>query len=445
MKLRDRVKLFRVSAAWPDISLDEFAEQMNHAAFGADTKAGVTIGPTSAMAISAFFCGVNLITGWLASCKCILYERMDEMSRRRLKDHPVYRVIHDRFSPTMTAYQGWRTMAGHLVLWGNAFAQKIANPYNGDLLGLRVLHPSQVKVMRVKGTMSLLYEVRLEENTEPKPMTREQIFHIPGPGFNGLTGFSVLSLARESLGLTAAMEQYGAEFFGQGVNAGGFLEHPNKLSDEAHKRLKESIEEKTGLKGAHRWHILEEGMKFNKNLIPLEDAQFLLSRTFQIQEVARWLNLPPHKLKELSRATFSNIEHQQIENIQDCLQPWATLSENEIWLQLIRPEEQGRLFAEFLLESLLRGDTVAQNNALAVERQWGIINADEWRAIKNRNPQEGDQGRKYLVPSNMMDAAQVGKVKPAPTYPPGAVPVKPAEEPAPDEGDEEDPAKESDS
>ncbi len=443
MKLRDRVKLFRVSAAWPNLSLDEFANQMDQAAFGADTKAGVTIGPTSAMAISAFFCGVNLITGWLASCKCLLYERIDEQSKRRLKAHPVYRVIHDQFSPTMTAYQGWRTVGGHLILWGNAFALKILDPYRGDLLGLRLLHPSQVRVKRIKGTMTLIYEVRLEENAEPVTLTRQQIFHVPGPGFNGLTGFSVLSLARESLGLTAAMEQYGAAFFGQGVNAGGFLEHPNKLTPEAYKRLQESVNDMSGLPGSHKWRILEEGMKFNKNMIPLEDAQFLLSRTFQIQEIARWLNLPPHKLKELSRATFSNIEHQQIENIQDNLQPWATLVENEIWLQLLRPEEQADLFSEFLLESLLRGDTVAQNNALAIERQHGVINANEWRAIKNRNPQPGDQGEKYLVASNMMDAAQVGKAKPAPTYPPGAVPVKPAEEPAPDEGDEGDPAEES--
>lgn len=427
MKLRDRVKLFRVSAAWPNISLDEFADQMNQAALGADTKAGVAIGPTSAMAISAFFCGVNLIMGWMASCKCILYERLDEFSRRRLKEHPVYRVIHDRFSPTMTAHQGWRTMVGHLILWGNAFALKVLDPYRGDLLGLRILLPSQVKVKRIKGTMTLLYEVIFEGSATPVTLTREQIFHVPGPGFNGLTGFTVLSLARESLGLLAAMEQYGADFFGQGVNAGGFLEHPNKLSEDAYKRLQESIKEKSGLKGSHKWHILEEGMKFNKNLIPLEDAQFLLSRTFQIQEVARWLNLPPHKLKELSRATFSNIEHQQIENIQDNLQPWATLIENEIWLQLIHPEEQSRLFTEFLLESLLRGDTVSQNNALAIERQHGIINANEWRSIKNRNPQEGDQGNKYLVASNMMDAAMVGKVPAAPTYPPGVIPSKPDE------------------
>jgi len=444
VKFRERMKLFRVAAAWPNISLDEFAEQMRQAAEGQKTRSGVDIGPTQAMGIAAFFCGVNLITGWMASCKCILYERIDETSKRRIKTHPLYSVLHDRFSPTMTAYHGWRTLTGHLVFWGNAFAIKIRDPYRGILLGLRILHPSQVKTFRVKGTLDLYYEVKLEENTRPLTLTRNEIFHIPGPGFNGMTGFSVLSLARNSLGLTAAMEQYGQNYFGSGIQAGGFIERPLEApkfeTSGTKKRLEESISQNySGPDKQGKFIVLEEGMKFKENTIPLDDAQFLVSRTFQIQEIARWLNLPPHKLKELSRATFSNIEHQQIENIQDNLQPWAALIESEICLQLIEPEEQSDLFAEFLLESLLRGDMVAQNNALAIERQWGIINADEWRAIKNRNPQPDGQGEKYLVPSNYTVADKIGELPNQNTdFMPGREPAKPEEpeEDNPGEGEE---------
>lgn len=413
MKLRERLRLFRASGAWPNITLDEFADQMDKAYDGQVTRSGTTMGPVDAMSISAYFCGVNLITGWMASCKCILYERLDERSKRRLKADPLYTVIHDRFNSRMSAYHGWRTLVGHLINWGNAYALKLRDRYRGAVVGLEILHPYTVTPYRMKGSRELIYDV-VDDFGNTRTYTREDVFHIPGPGFNGLTGFSVLTLARESLGLTAAMEQYGQQYFGQGIHAGGFLERPPEApklqSEEARKRLTQGIAEQyAGLGNQMKLILLEEGTKFNSNTLPLEDAQFLGSRTFQIQEVARWLNLPPHKLKELSRATFSNIEHQQIENMQDCLHPWAALIENEIGLQLIIPENRDVQFAEFLLETLLRGDTVAQNNALAVERQWGIISANEWRAIKNMNPQDGEQGEKYLVPSNYTVAERLGE------------------------------------
>jgi hypothetical protein len=262
MKLRERVRLFRASGSWPDITLDEFAQQMDKSIDGQMTRAGTSMSTVDAMGISAFFCGVNLITGWMASCKCILYERIDERSKRRLKGVPLYSVIHDRFSPTLTAYQGWRTMMGHVILWGNAYALKVKDRYRGGLTGLSILHPSQVRAMKVKGSDELQYEVTDDFN-QKRILTREDIFHVPGPGFNGLTGFSVLSLARESLGLTAAMEQFGQNYFGQGVHAGGFLERPveaPKIStEEARKRLVQSISEQyAGLGNQGKFILLDE-------------------------------------------------------------------------------------------------------------------------------------------------------------------------------------------
>jgi hypothetical protein len=172
--------------------------------------------------------------------------------------------------------------------------------------------------------------------------------------------------------------------------------------------------------------ILEEGMKFNKNTIPLEDAQFLLSRQFQIQEIARWLNITPHKLKDLSRSTFSNIEHLQIEYIQDTIQPICELFESEINTQLIEPDLQERLFAEFLLESLLRGDTQSRNAALAIQRQWGIINADEWRAVENMNPLPDGQGEIYIVPTNYTISEKLGQDPPPAPPPPPPMPMEDA-------------------
>jgi HK97 family phage portal protein len=442
MKLRERMKLFQVSAAWPNISLDEFAEQMRQAAEGAETRSGVSIGPQSAMSISAFFCGVNIISGAIASCKYILYRRIDENSKERYRAHPLYGILHDYVNETLTAYQWKRTTMGHILLWGNGYSIVQRDPFRGTIYEVEgILHPADVKVSRIKGTRELIYQFK-NDNGEVETLTRRgprAIFHIPGPGFNGLTGFTLLTLARQSLGLTSAMEIYGQNFFGSGVHAGGFLERPEtapKLTPEARDRLIQSIvEQYAGIGKQGKFIVLEEGTKFNKNIIPPDDAQFLVSRTFQIQEIARWLNIAPHKLKELSRATFSNIEHQQIEDLQDCYQPWMELIEAETNMQLIEPDLRGKLFAEFMMDSLLRGDSVSRNSALAVQRQWGIINGDEWRARENMNPIPDGQGEKYILPSNYTIADKLGEKTEVPNFPP--ITPQPPEESEPAQPDEE--------
>jgi HK97 family phage portal protein len=434
MRMRERFRLFRAAGAWPDITLEEFAQQMDAALDGGQTRSGVPMGPTNAMAISAFFCGVNLIMGAIASMPCLLYRRTDKQSRERYQEHPLYGVLHDQVNPYMTSHQWKRAMTGRVVLWGNAYSIMTRDPREGVTTGVeQILDTPQVRVMKEKKTRRLIYEIThgpgnkelLARDTSPR-----FIFHIPGPGFNGLTGYSIINLARESLGLTAAMEQFGQQYFGKGVHASGFLERPLEApklqTEEARKRLVQSIiEQYAGMANQGKLVLLEEGTKFNRNTIPLEDAQFLLSRTFQIEEVARWLNLSPARLKDLSRATFSNIEQLQIMDLQDCFMPWASLIESEIHMQLIEERNRKNVFPEFLMDALLRADSVAQANALAIERQWGITSADEWRAIKNRNPQPDGIGQKYILPSNYTIAAKLGETDFPATAPSGPVPEQP--------------------
>lgn len=411
------------------MSPEELDQQMDRALDGGPTRSGTAMGERNAMAISAFFCGVNLITGAIASMKLILYRRTGESSRERFRDHPLYRVLHDQADLEMTAHQWKRASVGHLVLWGNAYSIMRRDPYRGTIIGVEeILHPSQVKVYKSKTTRRLSYEIARGPG-RVETLTRQGerfIFHIPGPGFDGVTGYSLLRLARESLGLTAAMEEFGQRFFGQGVHAGGFLERPETqkpLSKEAWDRLKESITSAyTGLANQGKFILLEEGTKFNKNVIPLEDAQFLLSRTFQIGEVARWLNLSPARLKELSRATFSNIEQLQIMDLQDCFLPWCSLMEPEYNSQLLEPTLRDSAFAEFMMDSLLRADSVSRNNALAVKRQWGALTANEWREFDNQNPLPG--GDSPILPSNyaIVDSAgqPIPPTAPRPPEPPPA-------------------------
>ncbi len=432
-KIPLRTRAAYILAAWPNESLEEFAQRMDRAADDSSTRAGVAIGSTSVMAISAFWCGINLIMGAIASMPCIFYRRTGESSRERYRDHPLYRVLHDRANPYMTAHQWKRATAGHLVLWGNAYTIMTRERYTGAIISVeKILHPSQVKVSREKASGRLFYEITYGPS-DKETLTREGprfVFHIPGPGFNGITGNSLIANARESFGLTAAMEEFGARFFGQGVHAGGFLErpeNPNKMSAEARDRLTQSIAAAySGLENQGRYIVLEEGFKFNKNVIPLEDAQFLTSRTFQIDEVARWLNLSPARLKELSRATFSNIEQLQIMDLQDCFLPWCSLIEAELNAQLIEPSLWDGAFAEFNMDALLRADTVSRNNALAVQRQWGIINADEWRELDNRNPIPDGSGALYLVPTNYAIADKISEPMDA------TAPQEPSSDPPPE-------------
>jgi HK97 family phage portal protein len=433
MRMRERFRLFRATGAWPDITLEEFAQQMDAAFDGGQTRSGVPMGPTNAMAISAFFCGVNLIMGAIASMPCLVYRRIDERSRERFQNYPLYRILRDSANRYMTAHQWKRALMGHLLLWGNAYSIMLRDPYRGTTIGVeRIVHPSNVKVKQERGTGRLFYDITIGPG-QTETLTREDaprfMFHIPGPGFNGITGYSILSLARESLGLTAAMEQFGQQYFGKGVHASGFLERPleaPKLTEEARKRLAQSIiEQYAGMTNQGKLVVLEEGTKFNRNTIPLEDAQFLLSRTFQIQEVARWLNLNPPRLKDNSRSTFSNIEFLQIMDLQDCFLPWCSLTETEINGQLIEESLRRDVFAEFMMDALLRADSVSQANVLAIERQWGITSADEWRAIKNRNPQPDGVGQKYILPSNYTVAAKLGETDFPATAPSGPVPEQP--------------------
>ena len=435
IRLRDRVAHFLM--AWPNESLEEFGERMDRAHDGHPTRAGVAMGPKEAMGISAFFCGVNLIMGAIASMPLVLYRRTGDMSRERYREHPLHNLLRARANVYLTAHQWKRTMAGHVVLWGNAFSIMRRDPYRGIVQAVEeILQPGQVTILMDKGTRRLSYEITRGPG-EKETLTREGprfMFHIPGPGFDGRTGFSLLSLARESMGLTAAMEEYGQRYFGQDVHAGGFLQRPKdatKLSPEARERIRESIAASyAGLANKGKYIILEEGMEFIANSLPLEDAQFLTSRTFQVQEVSRWFNLSPARLKELSRATFSNIEQLQIMDLQDCFLPWCSLIEAEINAQLIEPGLQDEAFAEFNMDSLLRADTVARANALAVKRQWGALTGDEWRALDNQNPLPNGAGEKAILPSNYTIADKIGEA-PAPAEPKApTAPQPPAPAPA---------------
>jgi len=233
---------------------------------------------------------------------------------------------------------------------------------------------------------------------------------MPAFSFDGIIGYDTIYLARETLGLSLALEEFGSRFFGQGTNTGGFLEHPNKLSDNAYKNLKKSMEEKyEGLSNAHRLMILEEGMKYQQIGIPPENAQFLESRKFEVIEIARLLNVKPHLLMDLERATFSNIEQQGIEHVTYTMAPWFARWAQTCNRKLLLPSERSVFFCEFLINALLRGDSAARADYYTKRFYLGSLSPNDIRELENENPIADPNGDSYYIQSNMMPMNMAGK------------------------------------
>jgi hypothetical protein len=258
------------------------------------------------------------------------------------------------------------------------------------------------------------------------------VLHIAGPGFDGVTGYSVVKMARESIGLGMACEQFGAGLFGSGARPSGMLEHPGRLSDDARGRLRGDWERlHAGIDNAHRVAILEEGMKWTPTSIPPDDAQFLQTRKFQIEEVARWFNIPPSKLRDTGGVSYSSLEQENIAFLSETLRPWLIRLEQEFRRKLLLPESS-ELYCEHSVEGLLRTDLSARYAAYAVGRNWGWLSVNEIRALENLEPVAG--GDVYLQPLNMQPldsagGAQAPAAAPTVGASPGTVVEEPVAEP----------------
>lgn len=380
-------------------------------AFGGRASAtGLDVSETTALYAPAVYSCVRVVAETLASLPLPVYRRLPAGGRERAAAHPLYSVLHDAPNPEMTAFAFREAALGHLLLWGNAYAE-IVRDGAGNVRELWLLDPSRTKPTRARGQIT--YEVRLA--SEPAvTLPAERVLHIPAFSHNGLVGYSVIGLQREAVASALALQEFGNRFFGNGARPGGVLQHPGKLSDQAYERLRTEFELRHGgLSNAQRLAILEEGLTYQQIGIPPEDAQFLESRKFSRSEIAGLFRVPPHMIGDLERATFSNIEHQAIEFVVHTLRPWAVRVEQVIHRTLLTPAERRTFYAEHLVDGLLRGDIKSRYEALAIARQNGVISADEWRELENMNPQPDGQGRLYLVPLNMVPADQVAN-PPAP-------------------------------
>lgn len=375
---------------------------------GTKSATGVNVTPDRALQASAVYACCRVLSETIASLPLHVYKRLDR-GKEKAVDHYLYPILHDAPNPEMTSFEFRETMMGHLCLRGNAYAEKVYDRA-GRIKELWPLNPDRVTVARDKATKQLIYTVTIPDEARKVELGSDRILHIRGLSGDGIIGYSPIKLARESIGLSLATEEYGARFFGNGSRPGGVLEHPGKLGTEARKNLKTSWEEMhKGLEQSHRIAILEEGLKWHQIGIAPEEAQFLESRQFQAVDIARIFRVPPHLVGILDRSTFSNIEQQSIDFVVNTIRPWLVRHEQAYKQRLFDVDDVDH-FAEFLIDGLLRGDIQSRYTAYSVGRQNGWLSADDIRELENMNPLPDGQGKTYLLPLNMVPADQTAKV-----------------------------------
>ena len=329
-----------------------------------------------------------------------------------VQKHPLYFLLHDQPNPEMTSFVFRETLMSHLLIYGNAFAQIIRNG-RGEVLGLYPLMPDKIRVDRDDhGRLIYRYSRYDEHNPNFKQqgeiiLPAEQVLHIPGLGFDGLVGYSPIAMAKNAIGLAVACDEYGASFFANGASPSAVLEHPGVIKNPD--RVREAWQRAYGSGNAHKTAILEEGMKYTPISIPNNEAQFLETRKFQIEEIARLYRVPLHMIGDLDHATFSNIEHLSLEFVKYTLDPWIVRWEQGMQKALLSDSEKGRYFIKFNVEGLLRGDYASRMQGYATARQNGWLSANDIRELEDMNsiPDE-DGGNLYLVNGSFTKLADAG-------------------------------------
>ena len=366
---------------------------------------GINITETSAMNYSAVYACVRIISETIASLPLNVYKRLDKGKEKATK-HPLYRALHLRPNSDMTSF-AWRELMGvELNTWGNSYNYKLRNSY-GDVIGFYPLLASRM-VVETKDN-EITYRYTFNDNIQ-RIVPRTDILHIPGLSFNGIIGKSPIAMAREAIGLGLALEEFGARFFSQGTNIGAVAQHPGKLTKQGSENLRESLNETyQGLGNTHKLMLLEEGMVINKITIPPDEAQFLESRVFQLEELCRFFRMQLHKVNDMKGATFSNIEHQAIEHVVDTIRPWLVRIEQSINSDPELFDEEH--FAEFVIDGLLRGDTATRFEAYTKAIQNGIYSPNDILEMENRNPYEN--GDKHWIQLNMQPVESAATPEPA--------------------------------
>lgn len=374
---------------------------------GTESKSGVPVSADIALGVSTVFACVNLISNTMASLKIALFKRTDE-GKEKATDRELYFLLHDLSNEETTAFDFWVMYIVNLLLTGDGFAYIERNGH-GAITALKNVPTDKVTIYRNKETDELYYLIKDGEGNG-QIVYPENMLHTRGMRFkNKDKSIDPIAMAREALGMTLALEEYGSKFFKNGANTGGVISLKRKLSDTAFMNFKKSFNEKySGIGNSSKVLFLEDEAKFEKIGIDPDKAQSLESRKFQIAEIARFFyNVPLHKILELEKATFNNIEQLNIGFVQDCINPISVRIEQSIYKSLLLPGERKKYFAKFNTNALLRGDIDARKDFYQVMIQNGVFSPNDVLKLEDMNTYEG--GNVHVFNGNAIAVENISK------------------------------------
>jgi HK97 family phage portal protein len=389
---------------------------------GAKPTSGISVGDRQALGLSPYYAGLRAISETVGSLPLHVVQRDAGGTRRLAEDHPAYYLLHDAPNPDMTAMALRSTLIAHAIHYGNGYAEVEWDGYGRPRAIWPLSGADTAPELDDRGRIAKYKTYR--GNGRWELLESWQVLHIPGLAFDGVQGHGLLKTAFETFGLHLAQEQYASRYFANGGHVSAVVETDQVLGDDSFKRLQAELQSSLGGNvNAHKVALLEAGLKLKPINLTHEQAQLIESRRFSVEEWARWLNIPPHKLRDLTHATFSNIEHQAIEYVTDTIRPWLVRVEQELNRKLFA--QRRRFYAKHAVEGLLRGDVKARYEAYSIAISWGWLSQNEVRELEDLNPLPGDIGDDYWIQLNMQKL--------------GAPPVAPAApvEPEPEDQDEE--------
>jgi HK97 family phage portal protein len=383
---------------------------------GGTAGAGINVSPETAMRFSTVFACVKVIAEDVAKLPLHLYRRRKDGGKERATDHPLSWLMNTRPNPWMSSFNFREMGTGHLALRGNSYSVIERATLGGAVSALIPLHPDRVTVEQ-QADFALKYTLR-RPGMDPKTFAEGEVLHVCGMTLDGITGLSPIAYQRDTVGLAMAASRFGSKVFANGAKMGGFLMTPAKFKDPKRAdTLAADFDDKTSGENANKTVVLEEDMKWVKASMTSEDAQYLETRKFQRQEIAGIFRVPPHKIGDLERATFTNIEHQGMEYVTDCLMSYLVRWEQAMNYSLLTPKEQGKYYFEFLVDGLLRGDIASRYTAYQTAINDGIMSPNEVRAKENMNPRQDGLGDRYMRSANTVPADTPVEATSAPAKP----------------------------
>jgi len=411
---------------------------LNDVILGSPVTAGVTVTTDTALTLPAYIAAIRIVSQTGGHLPVSVHEHAIPRGRRKLPNHPITRLLRNPNS-WMTGPNFWETHIAHALAWGNGYALIERNEGTGAPEALWPLHPSRVEPVIREGDLYYVYQPDSDSDnaTKPRIFLRDDILHTHGLGPDGVRGWSMIRLGAQAIGVGLAQQQFMGAFFGNNASLGLVFEHPGTMGDEAQLNFLRSVgQAHSGPGNAFKSYIMEEGMKAHPLSLPAKDAQMIETGMFSVIQICRLFGVPPHKVAALERATFSNIEHQAIEFVQDGILPWVRRIEAECNRKLFgsadRDGRKGSKFVRFNVNGLLRGDSATQTNNYNSSILAGWRTRNEVRALEDMTLIPKDQGGdEFFIQSGTVPVSTLLNPPEPPPAPFGAPP------PARDEGDEE--------